>query len=141
MPDYSIDSNKNIKSLSTWKNEQFGTGTYLNNGSLNIPTDTSVSFGGNGGSYSFNLNKETSDYVGSLNITTLHGCAVLFGQGWIRPEIINNSGDTLTIGIINYGGDNASCYHQYTISSGLKVGGSDSSYPEATSSFNIVIWF
>ena len=59
----------------------------------------------------------------------------------MRPEIINNSGDTLTIGIINYRGDSVSSYHQYTISSGLKVGGNDSSYPEATNSFNIVIWF
>lgn len=34
MPDYSIDSNKNIKSLSTWKTEQFGSGTYNNTGSI-----------------------------------------------------------------------------------------------------------
>lgn len=138
MPDYSVDSNKNIKSLSTWKTDNFGSGSYSNDGSLDVGTDTSVSFKGNGASYSFNLDKSTSEYVGSLNITTPFGCAVLFGQGFIRPVITNNSGETLTIGIINY---NNPSYKQYTISSGLTVGGSDSSFPEATQSFNIVIWY
>ena len=137
MPDYSVDSNKNMKSLSTWKNDNFGSGSYSNDGSLDVGTDTSVSFKGNGASYSFNLDKNTSEYVGSLNITTPFGCAVLFGQGFIRPVITNSSGEALTIGIINYG----NAYKQYTISSGLTVGGSDSSFPEATQSFNIVIWY
>lgn len=137
MPDYSVDSNKNMKSLSTWKNDNFGSGSYSNDGSLEIDTGTSVSFKGSGGSYSFNLDKSTSEYVGSLNITTPFGCAVLFGRGFIRPVITNSSGETLTIGIINYG----NTYKQYTISSGLTVGGSDSSFPEATQSFNIVIWY
>lgn len=141
MPDFLIDDKKNLKSVDDWKTTNFGSGTYLNNGSLNIATDTSVSFGGNGGSYSFNLDEETSDYKGSLNITTPHGCAVLFGIGFVRPEIVNNSGKTITIGIITYKGKSESPYSQYTVSSGLKVGGNDSSFPDATGSFNIVIWF
>ena len=64
MPDYSVDRNKNMKSLSTWKTDNFGSGSYDNKGDFAITSSDVRCY------FSNDILIEDSD---SLKAGTLHG--------------------------------------------------------------------
>ena len=99
MPDYSVDSNKNIKSLSTWKNDNFGSGTYNNTGSIENTGTIKVDCGSDSDFFFGVLTPSRTSgamptYI-RYQLPTKHGFAVLYLDGTIITGLItfeNKSG-------------------------------------------------